>query len=142
MAIFEQPEQAPVPDQDQLILPLEDLRQARQVSWFHAEKVVTKRRFWWDKTEVRHLKGSTTIASSDLAKLKDPELRRALRLDDASRAVGWTAVSETAHTSHFVMVYATDEGLDSTFVGAAFSGGQSDAFMQNLHSADPRQTTE
>lgn len=89
-----------------------------------------------------YLPQKTSVDTGTIPNFKDRDLRYALAFADAARAVGYREISPTMSTAHSVGVVATDEGMNSRLLKAQYTGvgeGTNDTFMQNLHSADPRQ---
>lgn len=130
----------------QLPLPL-DIRPERTVYWLHAS--LSERRDWLLRKKSRvdlvfdpetGQPHSTEIPADDIDKVSDLALRCALRLADATDAVGWTDHGHGLYSAHSVRIQATDEGFDSRLLSAVFTGrtddGQ-DTFMENLYSARP-----
>lgn len=109
----------------------------REVSWFKVTQTEKKRRFLRNKilTDLiidpkTGMAASHDIQSADISKIQDPDLRYALRLADAAQAVG----------NHMVSIEATDEGVNSQFVRAEYTGtldGGADTFMQDLRRLAP-----
>lgn len=131
---------------EQLVLPTE-LESAREIFWLHAEKVEMKRRFRSSRTIVKLLMDEATgnpatssIQAAEIPKIQDPDLRYALRLEDAANAMGWNEVTASLQTRHFVTVEATDEGFNSRLISATYSGikrNGTDTFMRDLYRAQP-----
>lgn len=86
---------------------------------------------------------STEIDSDDIDKIKDPDLRYALRFQDAAKNAGSFYHTPYASSSHFVNVYATNNGFDSKYTGSSYTGISEngvDHFMENLKRFDPNYT--
>jgi hypothetical protein len=120
----------------------------RELSWINAEEV-TKKHLWGKRIGLRLLQDSQSIAgisttsidTSEIHKLTDPDLRYALRFKDAADAVGWVRDGAYDSSCHYVSILATNEGLDSRILEASYTGvteNDSDSFMKNLHLATPR----
>lgn len=132
---------------EQLLLPL-DVRQPRAVYWLNAveerrreklfgRKVVTAALILEDGT---YSPSKTTLDSNRISELTDPDLRYALRYADAASSAGWKVEGPGALSGHHVMVMATDEGLESRFLEASYTGivdQETDSFLENLHRFSP-----
>jgi len=133
---------------EQLVLPFE-VRPVRLARWL---QVVRERRRLFGRaatytfvTKPSGLPKTTTIDAEKIGELKDPQLRYALRFADAANAAGWQVESPGAMSGHFVNVEATDEGLDSRFVHATYTGiikDGVDTFMENLRRFDPHKEAD
>ncbi|MFZ1360608.1 MAG: hypothetical protein WAS27_01065 [Candidatus Saccharimonadales bacterium] len=129
---------------EQLAMPL-DVRVRRDVQWYVMEQEQRQRRCWFGKKVIeRHIETDEwpylairKMAADDISTLEDSELKNALRLQDAANANGWIDDGHGASHSQFVEVYATDNGTDSRFVRATYSGVD-DSFMNDLQLAAPK----
>jgi hypothetical protein len=82
----------------------------------------------------------TFIDAETISQLQDPDLRYALRLADASAAVGWTDNSQDMKSCHEVTVTAEVNGTESRLIDVTYTGiskGHHDSFMENLWSQAP-----
>lgn len=124
-------------ESEQLTLPVE-IRKEKEVWWLNAEQKPSLLRFLGKKTlktvyPYDSQTGNvsfTSIDVSEISNLSDPDLRYALRFDEAARAAGQCIVH----------VAATDEGMDSRLITAWYSGDIRDGvdtFMEALHNCDP-----
>ena len=89
--------------------------------------------------EMYHPK-SVFIDASSIGELGDPNLRYALRFADAAEALGWMHTTEFSMSGHFVTVIATDAGVESRFISAAYSGRTeqgNDTFIRDLYNCAP-----
>jgi hypothetical protein len=134
-------------DKGQLVIPV-DLDMQREVHWVHGKQTkkwgLLGRRIVTNLVMQDHtyMPKVTYINASAIAELVDPDLRYSLRFADAASAVGWTEDSPGSSSAHDVWVTATDEGVESKFISASYTGigkNANDTFMQNLHSAAPEQ---
>jgi hypothetical protein len=133
-------------DENQLSLPI-DIGTKREVHWLHGVQQ-TRRRLIGTRVvthlvmnEDTYLPEITYIDTDDIAELKDPNLRYALRFADAAASVGWVRESSSSSSCHNVTVIATNEGVDSTLLSTVYTGisdSSTDTFMKNLHDAAPR----
>ncbi len=86
------------------------------------------------------LRTSSSIKSDDISKIVDIDLRYALRFADAAESVGFVADSETSSYADVVIIEATDNGLNSKFVCATYSGIENesgDTFLNSLKTFAP-----
>lgn len=130
-------------DAPQLLLPL-DVREKREVSWLVVDQEAKKRRLWFGNKIVTRIvedeDGQAVfhrIDSDDIAKVKDPDLKMALRLADAAKAMGWIDSGPYTKYAHSVAIEATGEGFDSKLVNATYSGHPGD-FEATLHLFAPK----
>jgi hypothetical protein len=121
---------------EQLLLPIE-IRPQETVSWFSIIQTEKRRRFGGTKiaTELAvdpktKLAVTTEIEVSKINELTDKNLRYALRLQSAARQTG-----------HMVTVDAIEDGLDSRFIKAEYSGvsrNGTDTFMRDIQDFAPQ----
>jgi hypothetical protein len=135
-------------DSEQLTLPIA-IHPKNEVSWFNVREVEKRRLFGLFGTKIvkeliqeedRVWPSTTKIEVEAISKLKDPDLRYALRFKDAADQAGWQPDGAAMQSRHDVSVDATDEGMDSRFMGASYSGvgkGASDTFLLNLYRFAP-----
>lgn len=128
---------------EQLTLPADVLSITREVYWFAAVQFEKKRRLLANKVisqliidEKDQMPKAVRIDAGTIGVIKDPNLRYALRFADAAEAAGWVEDSAGCLGGHFVSTEATDEGVNSRFIGANYTGvtGRgTDTFLENLH---------
>jgi hypothetical protein len=140
-------------ESEQLTLPIA-IRLKDEVSWFNVREVEKRRRGKiFGKKIVKELileedrvwPTMTKIDVEAIDKLNDPDLRYALRFEDAAKQAGWQNDGPWMQSRHDVSVDATDEGLDSRFMGARYSGigqGPEDTFLLNLYRFAPDRDEE
>lgn len=131
-------------DTNQLPLPYR-LAPNREVHWLHG--VVERRRSFSGRRVAQlilerdiYYPKMTFIDAEKISELKDPDLRYALRFADAANAIGWTSDGPDSKSAHDVCVIAADDGVNSKFLEASYTGVTrrgSDTFLQNLHTAAP-----
>ena len=133
---------------EQLMLPVE-IRPEETVYWFNC----VERQRWslFGRRIVRQsimdserafMPAMTTIKVEDIDKLRDVNLRYALRFAAAADAIGMVQDRPGHSYGHFVSVDATDGGLDSRFLGAVYSGvveSGRDSFLEFIKSAEPKE---
>jgi hypothetical protein len=125
---------------EQLLLPIQ-IRERREVYLLRAiqteriTRILRKRIVSTEYLKDKYHGGPTIfhINVDEIEKLKDPNLRYALRFVDAAEAAD----------AQMVWVTATDEGLDSRLINASYgvnaTRNEKDAFMADLYSSKPMQ---
>jgi hypothetical protein len=120
---------------EQLTIPEVD-QACREIRWFTG--VPTEKRRWFGRKVVGYetlkqeggvLSASTSMRSSELAKIHDLDLRLTLELADAAESM-----------DDYIDVVATDEGLDSRLLYVSFYSKAKngvDPFMERLRCAAP-----
>jgi hypothetical protein len=133
-------------DSEQLILPVE-IRPKQNVDWYNVEFVERRHFLFWKKTvakaiwEEPYKLSRTVIDVEQIADLKDPQLRYALRLAATADSMGWIEDRPGSKHGHFATVDATDEADVSRFANATYTGtghGEQDTFMADIRSFAPR----
>ena len=133
---------------EQLMLPVE-IRPEETVYWFNC----VERQRWslFGRRIVRELTmdpkqafmpATTTIKVEDIGTLQDVNLRYALRFAAAADAIGSIEKFPGYSYGHGVSVDATDEGTESRFLGAVYSGvveSGRDSFLEFIKSAEPKE---
>jgi hypothetical protein len=79
----------------------------------------------------------TEIATDDIDKVQDPNLRYALRFAAAAEAVGTVPDGYGGSDAHTVNIFATDEGFNSKLISAMYTGkvvDGCDTFLERLSS--------
>lgn len=132
-------------ESEQLMLPVE-IRPDQKVYWFNAVQShrwgLLGRRAVTRVAMLDNLRPAVTeIEVKDIPNLTDPSLRYALRFAAAADAIGF--VQDSAYSSHSncVFVDATDEGMDSRFLGATYTGvvtDGKDTFLEDILSCEPK----
>lgn len=133
---------------EQLALPIA-IRPKNEVSWYNMREVEIRRRgIIFGKKIVKELileedriwPSTTKIDIETVDKLSDPDLRYALRFQDAAEQAGWKNDGSGMQSRHDVSVDATNEGIESRFMGAQYTGiggGSQDTFLLNLYRFAP-----
>jgi hypothetical protein len=132
---------------EQLMLPIE-VRPIQEVSWYNVE-VTEKKILLLGKKVVKKLikdpktsqAAETVIRVEEIDNLNDPDLRYALRFKAAALSAG--TITDGVNTSgpNDVIIEATDEGVDSRYVSAAYWGVVTpsvDTFMRDLRRFAPQ----
>ncbi|HWT55428.1 MAG TPA: hypothetical protein VN031_00145 [Candidatus Microsaccharimonas sp.] len=132
---------------EQLTLPI-DIREQREVWWINARQVETRSRFLGRrmlKTEFEYdgdslLPSRTRLSVDKINDLEDPNLRYALRFQDAAEAAGWFAHGGGMSSTKIVAIDATNEGAASRLLYSTLSGYGEDktsSFLENLRRFAP-----
>jgi hypothetical protein len=137
-------------DEAQLSLPFR-VRAQEDVHWINGQEVPSRRRFvlFGDrilKTAMvpDYEKGlpysHTNIDVEDIENLSDPDLRYALRFQNAAQAIGSITTAKYSSEWSHVSVVATNEGVNSRLLYSEYTGivdENKDTFMTNLRRHQP-----
>lgn len=114
-------------ESEQLLLPIE-IREPQRVSWYVVEQVEKRRFLFWKQLVTKAIwdnkpysLAQVSLDVEDISKLKDADLRYALRFSAAAKSMGSIPDSQFSSHGNFVTVNATSGSLEKDFTDSRFS---------------------